>query len=73
MSGMVFIYEDKIVYNEKLPYNPERPNKLWFSIDNDPGEPNCWVFTPNDAILIASRTKTDGVYYYEIKPIKTNQ
>lgn len=71
-SGMVFVYKNRVVYKEDLPYNPERPNKLWFKINNKPGEPNYWILTPNNAILQGSKTETEGVYYYEIKPEKTD-
>lgn len=70
MYGMVFVYNNKVVYSERLPYNPEIPNKIWFHIDNKPREPNYLVLTPDNSIVTGSRKETDNVNFYEIKPLK---
>ncbi|NPV90055.1 MAG: hypothetical protein HPY50_04675 [Firmicutes bacterium] len=74
MSGMVFVYNNKIVYNEGIPYNPEHPGKLWINIGFKPGEPSCLGVTPDNAFFIGSRENIDGVFYYEIeaKPMQAD-
>jgi len=70
MSGIVFVYDKKIVYREMIPYNPERPSKLWIRIDTNP-ETSCIALTPNNAIVKGKRTLSDGKYYYRIGPEET--
>ena len=73
MSGIVFVYQNKIVYKESIPYNPERPSKLLIYVGGIFGEPNNRVFTPHDAIFEASRREKDGQFYYKIAPQTINQ
>jgi hypothetical protein len=72
VSGLVFVYDNKVVFKEKSLYYPEHPNKLKYSVGNNPGESSCRLFTQKNAIFKGSKEKIDGVYYYEIKPLKTN-
>lgn len=70
MSGMVFVCNNKIVHEERVPYNPDRPEKLRYIVEHKPKEPNCTSFTPNDAVLKGSREKIDGVFYYKIIAVR---
>lgn len=64
MTGIVFAYNNKIVYKEDIPYNPERPSKLWITIEYVPGEPACMSYTPDNAVLIGTKKKGDNRFYY---------
>jgi hypothetical protein len=69
--GIVFAYEGQIVYNETFGYNLEKPNKLWFNIPKNPGDPYIWAFTPDEAIFIGS--KKDSIFkeiHYVIEPMR---
>ena len=72
VSGIVFVYNNKIVYKESIPYNPDHPSKLLLYVGNMFGEPSYRVFTPNDAIFKGSRREKKGEFYYKIEPHKTN-
>lgn len=69
MSGIVFVYKNKIIYSERQPYNPERPNKLQYLVKYHLGEPNYKLLTPDNAVLQGNRENIDGIYYYSVKPI----
>lgn len=69
ISGVVFVYNNKIVYKEKVPYNPERSTKMNYYVENEPGQPNCMAFTPDNAIFEGSREQVDEKFYYAIKPL----
>lgn len=73
MSGIIFVYNNKIVYEERIPYNPERPGKLNWYPGNGFDTPNYRVFTSDDAIFRGSSNKIDGKTYYKVEPLKTNQ
>ena len=72
MSGMVFVKENKIVYNQSIPYNPERPSKLLLHVGGIFREDNNKVFTPNDAIFKGSRIEKEGQLFYKIEPLYSN-
>jgi len=70
-SGMIFIYEDKIVYKESMLYNPDQLSNRLFYVDH--GQPQYMEFTPNDAIFDGNRKETDdNSYYYIIVPSNIN-
>lgn len=71
MSGIVFIYNNKIVYQERIPSNPEKPSKLNYVINNKPGEPNCVAYTLENCTLKGSKENIDGVMYYTVSPLNT--
>lgn len=70
MSGMVFVYNNKIVYQEMIDYDPERPSKLRIIIEHKTGEPNCAGFTPDTAVFKSSKNNIDEVYYYQIIAVR---
>ena len=69
MSGMVFVYKNKIVYEKTLPYSPEHPIKIQYIIEKKPEDPNCVSLTPDNAVLKGSRDKIDNVFYYSITAV----
>ena len=70
MSGMIFIYNNKIVYQESIPYDPEKPSKLLIHVGELFGEPNNLVLTPDNAVFKGNRFEKGNKSYYEIVPIK---
>lgn len=74
MTGLVFVYENKIVFREQVPYNPEHPLKLRYSVnDNNNDEKLSYRLLPQkNAIFKGSKTEVDGVYYYRIDPLNVN-
>lgn len=71
-SGIIFVYENKIVYNEQITFDPDRPSKLFFYPGPVIGENEYRVFTINDSIF-EGRRKTDGKNIcFTIIPIETN-
>ncbi|MDF2588022.1 MAG: hypothetical protein K0S41_1863 [Anaerocolumna sp.] len=70
VSGIIFVYNNKIVYKEQMLYNPERRDKLFLNIGSMYGQPEYGVFTPDDGIFEGSREKLYGSVYYTITPIK---
>lgn len=73
VSGIVFVYDKKIVYNEMFPDDLKKPDKFWFYVDLKPGMPNLWSITPNDSVIEGSRSEYNGEYYYQIKPANAAQ
>jgi len=72
VSGMVFVYDDKIVYKEQIPYNPEKPEKLLLYVGMMYGQPNYRFFTSDNAIFEGSRRESKGKYFYEIAPFEVD-
>jgi hypothetical protein len=70
MSGMVFVYNNKIVYKESSPYNPEKPSKLIIHVGDLFGELNNLVLVPDTAVFKCIKFEKDGKDYYEIMPLK---
>ena len=68
MTGLVFVFHGKIVYQEQIPYYPEQPAKLWLWLPVDLGSPNCIVVFPYNAVFIGSKDQDNGKCYYEITP-----
>ena len=66
MSGIVFVLGNKIVYEERVPYNPERAAKLEYIVEHKAGGTNCVIYTPDNAILKGSKNKSDRSYYYKV-------
>ncbi|AIQ14544.1 hypothetical protein [Paenibacillus durus] len=64
MSGMIFVLKNKVVHEERVPYDPEHPNKLQYTIEKKPKDPNYVIFTSKKAELEGKREKIDGVLYY---------
>lgn len=69
MSGIVFVYENKIIYKQSIPYNPDHPSELLLFVGDIFREPNYRVFTPDDASFEGSRWEKNGQFYYKIVPI----
>lgn len=69
LSGMVFAYNKKIVYEKRIPHNPEHSNKLEYIIEKKPHEPNCVSFTPDNAVLKGSKEEIDNVFYYKVTAV----
>jgi hypothetical protein len=67
-SGLIFVYNNKIVYKEQIPYNPDKPNKLLLYIGILYGQPEYGTFTPSNAILEGTRREENGKIYYAIAP-----
>lgn len=67
MSGMIFLMNNKIVYEEKIPYYPDRPSKFQIMLETEPNKPSCVSFTFNDAVVEGEKEKIDGNIYYSIK------
>lgn len=68
MSGMIFVLKNKIVYQERIPYNPERQSKLNIIVNQDPKNTSCRTLLPEYAILEGLKEEIDGKFYYEIIP-----
>ncbi|BBH21381.1 hypothetical protein Back11_27260 [Paenibacillus baekrokdamisoli] len=66
MTGMIFVLNNQIVYEEKIPYDPEHPSKLQILIERKPNEPSCVSFTLKNAVVQGEKEKIDGVTYYSI-------
>lgn len=67
-SGIIFVYNNKIVYKEQLFYNPDRPNKLLLYIGTLYDQPEYGVFTPNNALFEGIREESDENISYQIIP-----
>lgn len=70
MSGLIFTLDNKVVYEEMIPYQTERPNNLQVFIDKKVNEPNNVVLNFNDAILKGNKDKVDDITYYSINANK---
>ncbi|WP_339225820.1 hypothetical protein NYE80_10635 [Paenibacillus sp. FSL H7-0357] len=66
MSGLIFVLDNKIVYEEMIPYQTERPTNLQIFIDKKANEPNNVVLSFDDAILKGNKERLDDVTYYSI-------
>ncbi|OKP94986.1 hypothetical protein [Paenibacillus sp. P46E] len=66
MSGLIFVLDNKIVYEEMIPYQTERPTNLQIFIDKKANKLNNVVLSFDDAILKGSKEKLDNVSYYSI-------
>ncbi|MFD2332525.1 hypothetical protein ACFSR7_24980 [Cohnella sp. GCM10020058] len=64
MSGIVFVFDSKIVAEVSIPYEPERPEKLQFSLKKKLDDPNCASFSLETAIFKAQKEMIDGKTYY---------
>ncbi|WP_127579444.1 hypothetical protein [Paenibacillus koleovorans] len=73
MSGMLFLLDNKIVHEEKVPYDPEQPSKLQFTIEKAPKDPNCIMFTADEAVVIGSKVQIDGKNYYQVIASSVNK
>lgn len=67
-SGIIFIVNNKIVYEEHIFYHPEKPYKLLLYVGRMYGQPKYGVYTPNNAVFDGSRTEINGNFYYKIAP-----
>jgi len=61
VSGVVFVYNHKIVDEEIVPYYPEHPNKLQYFVGESGTheDPSCLSFTPENAIFQARKEKLE--------------
>ncbi|MEK4043334.1 hypothetical protein NSU18_06690 [Paenibacillus sp. FSL H8-0048] len=66
MSGLIFALDNKIVYEEMIPYQTERPNNLQVFIDKKANEPNNVVLNFNDAKMKGNKDQVDDITYYSI-------
>lgn len=66
ISGLVFAYQGKIVHEERVPYDPEKPSKLNYIVKKQFEKPNSASFTPQNAIFRGTKETIDGVSYYSI-------
>lgn len=66
MTGMVFVLNNKIVYEERIPYEAEHPTRLQVWIEKMDKDPNCVVFTVDNAIIPVSKKEIEDVIYYLI-------
>lgn len=71
MSGMVFVFKNKIVYQIRIPNNPDRPNKFNIVVNSHPGKSSCIAYSPDDAIFEGTKKTVDGQLYYHISPYET--
>lgn len=65
MSGIIFAYKKKIVYEEKIPYYPEKPSQIEYLLND---KPKCRTYTPKTAVFNGSKENIDGKYYYTVVP-----
>lgn len=68
-SGIIFVYEGKIVYEETKLYNPDKIDELTFYVGQIFNSPEYKVYTPNDAYFKCNKNISGGDYYYEISPL----
>lgn len=66
MTGIIFALGSEIVYEERIPYNPEQPSKLQIVIDKQSGTVNCVRYKNVNAVVKGQIDKIDGVLYYSI-------
>jgi hypothetical protein len=70
MTGLIFVFDHKIVHEELIPYQTEQPANLQIFIEKKAKDPNCLAFTLENAVLKGSKEELDGVTYYSIIVIK---
>lgn len=66
MSGLIFELDNKIVYEELIPYQAEQPINLQIFIDKKVNKTNNVVLSFDDAILKGSKERVDHATYYSI-------
>lgn len=70
-TGLIFVYHKKIVYREELPHDFENQSKLSFILGKRDRSPECFAYTPNDAIFKGVKERIDGEMYYSIDLLNT--
>ena len=68
-SGIVFAYDNEIVYEETKPYNPDHPKNFDYCVEKTLGGPTFISFSYDDAILEGTRRKVDDRYYFTLTAI----
>lgn len=66
MTGMIFVLKNKIVYEERIPYQSEHPTNLQIFIDKKTGDPNYVIITFDNSVIQGSKEKIEGVAFYSI-------
>ncbi|TCK93205.1 hypothetical protein EDC19_1395 [Natranaerovirga hydrolytica] len=69
VSGIIFVKDSNIVYQEKIPYNPEKPDKLSLYVGSIFGEDNYATFTPSNAFFKGVKSVGTENVYYQIRPV----
>jgi hypothetical protein len=70
MYGMVFVFENKIVYDERLGYNPEKPEKIFYNLGDNS---SYKIYTADNAILKGEKDGEAGKYDYYIGPFEEDE
>ena len=69
-SGIVFVYDNKIVYEETIPYDPDHPKNFNYLVEKLSGGPTCVVYTYDNAVLKAAKRRIDDRYYYSLTAVE---
>ncbi|MFC3798105.1 hypothetical protein [Cohnella sp. GCM10012308] len=66
MSGLIFVLDNKIVFEEKIPYNPEKGSELQILFDGNTKDQSSAGYNLDNAIFTCKKNIIDGVTYYTI-------
>ncbi|MGD1838593.1 MAG: hypothetical protein ACPKPY_11125, partial [Nitrososphaeraceae archaeon] len=72
-SGIIFVKGNKVVYEESVTYNPDKPNKFSYYVGSIFGEEKYGVFTPDNAIFEGVKTKSDNETLYQLIPLNESE